>query len=196
MPGRRRLRSPRTYQQDVPKQLLEAEPGIDTLAHLRIHELAEESRRSSAVLVQVTTAERLVAGESTSREEVADAPEIDQTVERSRRGPRATALAIQLLDAVAGTGEPDARTGILNAEIGNVGRRVWNRLRYIKNPATGKRVSRLNPSDQWVVADVPGLRIIDDDVSAASRRVRRSCRRRSAMVRRAGNPVKGEGPTT
>ena len=35
------------------------------------------------------------------------------------------------------------RTGILNNEL-YVGRMVWNRLRYVKNPDTGKRVSRLN----------------------------------------------------
>ena len=27
---------------------------------------------------------------------------------------------------------------------------VWNRLRYVKNPDTGKRVSRLNPSSEWI----------------------------------------------
>jgi site-specific DNA recombinase len=36
-------------------------------------------------------------------------------------------------------------TGILNNEL-YVGRMVWNRLRYVKNPDTGKRVSRLNLS--------------------------------------------------
>ena len=37
-----------------------------------------------------------------------------------------------------------AAPGILNNEL-YVGRLVWNRLRYVKNPDTGKRVSRLNP---------------------------------------------------
>ena len=35
-------------------------------------------------------------------------------------------------------------TGILNNEL-YIGRLVWNRLRYVKDPETGKRVSRLNP---------------------------------------------------
>ena len=43
-----------------------------------------------------------------------------------------------------------------------VGRLVWNRLRYIKDPDTGKRVSRPNPKSDWIVQDVPDLRIIDD----------------------------------
>ena len=54
-------------------------------------------------------------------------------------------------------------TGILNNEL-YIGRLVWNRLRYIKDPATGKRVSRLNPEDQWIVKDVPELRIIDQEL--------------------------------
>lgn len=52
-------------------------------------------------------------------------------------------------------------TGLLNNEL-YIGRLVWNRLRYVKNPATGKRVSRLNPPEQWIVTDVPELRIVDD----------------------------------
>jgi len=52
-------------------------------------------------------------------------------------------------------------TGILNNEL-YIGRLVWNRLRYIKDPATGRRVSRLNPPDEWVTIEVPELRIIDD----------------------------------
>jgi len=51
--------------------------------------------------------------------------------------------------------------GILNNEF-YVGRLVWNRLRYIKDPDTGRRVSRPNPKSDWIVQDVPDLRIIDD----------------------------------
>ena len=52
-------------------------------------------------------------------------------------------------------------TGLLNNEL-YIGRLVWNRLRYVKNPETGKRVSRLNPPERWIVTDVPELRIVDD----------------------------------
>ncbi|GBQ31313.1 recombinase family protein [Gluconacetobacter azotocaptans] len=51
-------------------------------------------------------------------------------------------------------------TGILNNEM-YIGRLVWNRLRYLKDPETGKRVSRPNPTDAWVIQEVPELRIID-----------------------------------
>ena len=54
-------------------------------------------------------------------------------------------------------------TGVLNNEL-YIGRLVWNRLRYIKNPDTGKRVSRLNPENEWIVKDVPELRIIEQDL--------------------------------
>ena len=52
-------------------------------------------------------------------------------------------------------------TGLINNEL-YIGRLVWNRLRYVKNPETGKRVSRINPPEEWIVREVPGLRIVDD----------------------------------
>lgn len=58
-------------------------------------------------------------------------------------------------------GNRDRGTGILNNEL-YIGRQIWNRLRYAKDPETGKRVSRLNPESAWVIAEVPELRIIDD----------------------------------
>ena len=36
-----------------------------------------------------------------------------------------------------------------------VGWLIWNRLRYIKDPSTGRRVSRLNDPQQRVVVEVP-----------------------------------------
>mgnify|MGYP003949439051 FL=1 len=52
-------------------------------------------------------------------------------------------------------------TGILNNEL-YIGRLVWNRQRYVKNPVTGKRVSRRNSVDNEIVHAVPHLRIIND----------------------------------
>lgn len=52
-------------------------------------------------------------------------------------------------------------TGILNNEL-YIGERVWNRQRYIKDPATGKRQARLNPEHEWVRNAVPELRLIED----------------------------------
>ncbi|QCO57846.1 recombinase family protein (plasmid) [Pseudorhodobacter turbinis] len=58
-------------------------------------------------------------------------------------------------------GNRERGTGILNNEL-YIGRQIWNRLAYVKDPDTGKRVSRLNPEADWVITDVPDLRIIDD----------------------------------
>ncbi|MDC9813921.1 recombinase family protein [Rhizobium binxianense] len=60
-------------------------------------------------------------------------------------------------------GNPKRGTGILNNEL-YVGKLVWNRLRYLKDPDTGKRVSRLNPESEWAVQDVPELRIVDQNL--------------------------------
>ncbi|KGM34183.1 recombinase family protein, partial [Inquilinus limosus] len=64
-------------------------------------------------------------------------------------------------------------TGILNNEL-YIGRLVWNRLRYVKDPSTGKRVSRLNPESEWVAQEVPELRIVDQDLWEAAKRRQRA----------------------
>jgi DNA invertase Pin-like site-specific DNA recombinase len=58
-------------------------------------------------------------------------------------------------------------TGILRNEL-YIGRLVWNRMRFIKDPTTGKRVSRANPREQWIVEDVAYLRVIDDELWTAT----------------------------
>ncbi|WP_085891514.1 recombinase family protein [Roseovarius litorisediminis] len=57
-------------------------------------------------------------------------------------------------------------TGLLNNEL-YIGRLIWNRLRYIKDPETGRRVSRLNPREEWIITDVPEMRIVDDTLWAS-----------------------------
>ena len=52
-------------------------------------------------------------------------------------------------------------TGIVNNEL-YVGRLVRNRQRFIKDPSTGRRVSRLNPQVEWIRTEVPELRIVED----------------------------------
>ena len=63
-------------------------------------------------------------------------------------------------------GNRERGTGILNNEL-YIGRRVWNRLSYRKDPATGRRVSRPNPRSEWEMSEVPDLRIIDASLWAA-----------------------------
>ena len=58
-------------------------------------------------------------------------------------------------------GSRQRRNGILNNEL-YLGRITYNRQRFVKDPETGKRVSRPNPEHEWVTTEVPHLRIIDD----------------------------------
>ncbi|HEX4297040.1 MAG TPA: recombinase family protein, partial [Devosia sp.] len=51
---------------------------------------------------------------------------------------------------------------------------VWNRQRFIRDPGTGRRVSRPNPASEWIRTEAPQLRIVDDEtfVAAAARKAR------------------------
>ncbi|MBI3491814.1 MAG: recombinase family protein [Acidobacteria bacterium] len=73
-------------------------------------------------------------------------------------------------------GHASRGTGILNNEL-YVGRIVWNRLRYIKNPDTGLRVSRLNPRSEWITKEVPELRIVSDELWVAAKQRQEATRR-------------------
>jgi site-specific DNA recombinase len=74
-------------------------------------------------------------------------------------------------------------TGILNNEL-YVGHMIWNRLRYVKNPDTGKRISRLNPKADWIVREIPSLRIVSDELWNAAKERQSDTRR---TITRAGN---------
>ncbi len=89
------------------------------------------------------------------------------------KSPRAIAKALNAC-GVAGpsggtwcpaaiNGNAERGTGILNNEM-YIGRLIWNRLRYMRNPSTGKRQSRLNPPEDWIIKDVPELRIVTQEL--------------------------------
>jgi len=80
-------------------------------------------------------------------------------------------------------------TGILNNEL-YIGRLVLNRLRYIKEPETGRRVSLPNPESAWLTKDVPALRIIDQDLWDAVKQRQLS---QSASRRPPASPATGTG---
>jgi len=67
-------------------------------------------------------------------------------------------------------------TGILNNEL-YVGKLIWNRLRYIKNPDTGRRVSRLNPRSEWITKEVPELRVVSSELWESTKRRQDATRR-------------------
>lgn len=54
-------------------------------------------------------------------------------------------------------------TGILNNQM-YIGRLVFNRLAYRKNPDSERRVSRLNPPEEHIVQEVQWLRIVEDSL--------------------------------
>jgi hypothetical protein len=80
-------------------------------------------------------------------------------------------------------GHVERGTGIHNNEL-YVGRLVWNRQRYVKDPDTGKRLARLNPVADWITADVPALRIIAEDVWNAVKARQRENRQAAPLTKR------------
>ena len=126
------------------------------------------------------------------------------TVFANGQSPRAIALSLNA-ERIAGPhgetwgpstiyGNWRRGTGILNNEL-YIGRLVWNRQRYVKDPATGKRQARPNPPDEWITREVPDLRIVDDrlwnEVKARQRHVRHALMHDNVGVRaeRARRPV-------
>jgi site-specific DNA recombinase len=79
-------------------------------------------------------------------------------------------------------------TGILNNEL-YIGKLVWNRQRYIKDPTSRKRVARLNPAAEWISTDTPDLRIIDDALWAVVKRRQQTVRREIVI---AGRGIRSE----
>jgi site-specific DNA recombinase len=59
-------------------------------------------------------------------------------------------------------------TGILNNEL-YIGRRIWARQRFQKNPETGKRVAKPRPRSEVISKEVPELRIVADDLWQAAK---------------------------
>ncbi len=79
------------------------------------------------------------------------------------------------------------RTGLLHNEL-YIGKLVWNKQRYVKDPVTGKRLARPNPESAWIVQDVPALRIIAqplwDRVQARLAGIREAPRVQKALARK------------
>ena len=82
-------------------------------------------------------------------------------------------------------------TGILNNAL-YVGRLEWNRCSYVKNLRTGKRDPRPNPPEEWGLAEVEHLRIIDDALWIRVRvRQQEIAARRTAIEAAGGNRLNG-----
>ncbi|MEA3013336.1 MAG: site-specific recombinase [Sphingomonadales bacterium] len=64
-------------------------------------------------------------------------------------------------------------TGLLLNEL-YVGRQIWGKQSYFKDPDTGRETGRLNDESTWVRAEVPHLRIIDDEVWERARALQKA----------------------
>lgn len=123
-----------------------------------------EARGSDRVLVIVPEAaavvrevfERYGAGESCQR----IAADLNR---RGVRGPRGGTWSVSAL-----YGSPAKGSGILNNAL-YVGRYVWNRSQWTKDPDTGRRTRMDRPRSEWQEDERPELRIVPDPAFEAVR---------------------------
>lgn len=73
--------------------------------------------------------------------------------------------------ASAINGSRKRKSGILQNALYD-GRIAWNRVRMVKDPESGRRLSRTNPESEWTYVEAPHLRIVSEELfaAAASRR--------------------------
>ncbi len=112
----------------------------------------------AAVVVEIF--ERYAAGES--------ARSIAHDLNRRRiPAPRSSAWRANTI-----TGNAGRQNGILHNPIYR-GRLVYNRVRMVKDPESGKRISRINDAAELESAEVPALRIVGDALWQAAQDRRR-----------------------
>jgi DNA invertase Pin-like site-specific DNA recombinase len=92
--------------------------------------------------------------------------------------PRGGAWSASTLNGNRGRG-----TGVLNNEL-YVGRLVWNRLSYVKDPETGKRRSRANASTAVIAVEAPELAIASHELWDAVKKRQAGLDERTASNRR------------
>jgi site-specific DNA recombinase len=69
-------------------------------------------------------------------------------------------------------GNRGRRNGILQNELYK-GQLVHNRVRMLRDPDTGRRISRVNPESEWIRVDVPELRIVSEELWNSVQQARR-----------------------
>src|SRR5216683_995147 len=77
--------------------------------------------------------------------------------------PRASTWAVSAI-----YGSPAKGSGILNNEL-YIGRYVWNRSQWLRDPDTGRRKRFSRPRGEWAIAPRPDLRIVNDTAWAKAR---------------------------
>jgi DNA invertase Pin-like site-specific DNA recombinase/integrase len=86
-------------------------------------------------------------------------------------GPRGGKWTASLL-----LGNAARATGLLRNAL-YAGERIWNRQKFEKDPATGKRIARPNPREAWITTLVPQLAIVDPETWATAQRRLETARR-------------------
>ena len=69
----------------------------------------------------------------------------------TRRGPTRRGWAVSTIHTI-----------LMNEKY--LGRWAWNKMKFVKDPETGKRTATRRPKDDWVVEDRPDLAIISGDL--------------------------------
>ncbi|WP_079417516.1 recombinase family protein [Thiomonas intermedia] len=87
---------------------------------------------------------------------------------------------------------PDAKgVGILGNPI-YVGKPIWNRTKWVKDPATGRRRRRARPENEWITVASPDLQIVSDELWWAVEKRIHAVRART-KTQRTANGGKGSG---
>jgi DNA invertase Pin-like site-specific DNA recombinase len=100
------------------------------------------------------------------------------------RSPRGNSWVVSAL-----YGSPAKGSGVLNNEI-YIGRYIWNRSQWVKDPDSGKRQRIVRPRQEWCIEERPELRILSDDLWKAARR------RLDRSREQGGSKGKGATPRT
>jgi len=82
-------------------------------------------------------------------------------------------------------GSRSRQAGILNNELYR-GRIIWNRTKRIVDPRTGKARYEPNPASEYVISEVPELRIIDEELWQRAQAMRNKAR--AVDGKRGGRP--------
>lgn len=90
---------------------------------------------------------------------------------RGVKGPRGGTWSVSAL-----YGSPAKGSGVLNNEL-YIGRYVWNRSRWTKDPDTGRRTRFTRPRGEWQVEQRDDLRILKDTLWHAARERMRTPRK-------------------
>ena len=153
------------------------------LGSIYLQDLADKTHRGLSGQVAVGKSAggkaygyRPIKGEPGELEIVAEEAEVVRRVYRefvSGKSPRAIAHDLNRDKVLAPRGAAWGQSalngmkargnGMLRLSI-YAGVLVWNKVHYVRDPETGRRVTRPNPPSEWKRIEVPHLRIIDQDL--------------------------------